>query len=531
MIILNHKIQKYLIFSSLILVNSILIWSFINYQKFWYVYLIFLALTSVYNSLASIYLWCKSSKFEKKLEEISKRYSFVYVIPCYNENKEELNNTINSLENQENVDIHKKMIIVICDGKVKNSGEEKRTDQILVQDIYKDYITESATIERAYKTWDGEWNNITFYFGIKNYIPFILLIKDKNYGKRDSLVLIRRVLYNFKKFKIDSDNFSSFFISSMFLSLSGVFRNYNIDFIIGTDADTVFEKSCSDRLIESVVNEKENVVGCVGFVVVSDEMNKKSFLTLYQNAEYIFAQCLKRRLQSLLTYKVSCLSGCVQIIKICEELCGEKVLSKFNYLPRQDENIFKHILSYASEDRNHICIAFTEHPYILTIQNTYAIAYTKTPDNLSVFLSQRRRWSLGATLNDVLLIIKPNIILIERINAFINVFTFTLFPFILVANAYFILALIFNRDLLLLYLSIPMIIPFIYGLSIPLVIKRTENIKEILYFYLGFAIYSTVGFLLNMLVGLYAIYNLDVIKWGKTRQIKREEKLVIETFV
>jgi chitin synthase len=262
----------------------------------------------------------------------------------------------------------------------------------------------------------------------------------------------------------------------------------------------------------------------VGFVSVVKNENA-SFLNLYQNAEYIFAQCLKRRLQSLLTKKVSCLSGCVQIIKICEELCGEKILNAFNYLPKSEENIFKHILSYASEDRNHICLAFSLYPHILTIQRLDALAYTKVPEKLSIFLSQRRRWSLGATLNDILLIFKPNIVFLERLNAFINVFTFCLFPFILIASIYFIIALITNRNLLLLYLSIPMIIPFVYGLSIPFFFKK--DIK-ILYFYFGFLIYSTVGFLLNMIIGLYSIYHMDVLKWGKTRQIKGN---IIETRV
>jgi chitin synthase len=46
------------------------------------------------------------------------------------------------------------------------------------------------------------------------------------------------------------------------------------------------------------------------------------------------------------------------------------------------------------------------YPYIQTIQSLNALAYTKVPSNLKVFLSQRRRWSLGATMNDLLLVYK-----------------------------------------------------------------------------------------------------------------------------
>lgn len=522
---MNIKNQKYLILTIIGILNSILISTFVHYQKYWYVYLIFLSLTSLYNSLGSIYVLLNNHK--QKFPELNRRYSLSYIIPCYNETKNELLNTIDSLEKQKNVDIHKKIIIIVCDGKVKNIKEEKRTDEILVNDIYKDYIVENIFIEKAYKTWDDEWNNLSIFTGNKNNIPFIILVKDKNYGKRDSLVLVRRLLFNFKKFNINNLHFSPLFNTFMFLSLSETFIDHNIEFIIGTDADTVFDKFCSEKLLESLCTEDKDILACVGFVAVSDENKKSSLWTLYQNTEYIFAQCLKRRIQCLLTQKVSCLSGCVQIIKICEELCGENVLSSFNYLPKQDENIFKHILSYASEDRNHICIAFSLYPKIKTIQRMDAVAYTNVPDNLSVFLSQRRRWSLGASLNDVLLLIKPGIITIEKINAFINIFTFVLFPFIAVANAYFILALITNRNLLLLYLSIPMIIPFVYGLTIPFVVKRGMKINEIVYFYSGFLIYSTLGFLLNLLVGFYSLFHMDVLKWGKTRQIST----VYETYV
>lgn len=59
------------------------------------------------------------------------------VLACYCESYTDLMRTLDSLSEQEKVDHHKKMFIVVCDGQVKGKGMEKSTDRILVEDIFK----------------------------------------------------------------------------------------------------------------------------------------------------------------------------------------------------------------------------------------------------------------------------------------------------------------------------------------------------------------------------------------------------------
>ena len=153
---------------------------------------------------------------------------------------------------------------------------------------------------------------------------YILVIKKENAGKRDSLVLIRRICYNYnlKKYKEYINIFTNIF--------SDIYDNENIEYIIGIDADTVFEYNCSYELIKTM--DTNDVYGCVGYVDINKNMNKFNPYVLYQYAEYMFAQCLKRQAQSNLTHKVNCLSGCNQILRICKETCGDDILSIFNYL-------------------------------------------------------------------------------------------------------------------------------------------------------------------------------------------------------
>jgi chitin synthase len=60
------------------------------------------------------------------------------------------------------------------------------------------------------------------------------------------------------------------------------------------------------------------------------------------------------------------------------------------------------------------------YPQSQTRQALKARAYTDVPHSWSVFLSQRKRWTLGATANDLFLITAPGVHWFERILAFSN---------------------------------------------------------------------------------------------------------------
>jgi len=310
----------------------------------------------------------------------------------------------------------------------------------------------------------------------------------------------------------------SIFIKSINLIFEDFFGKNNIDYIINIDADTIFDYNCTYELIKGL--ETTNSFGCVGYVDVN--MNNSSIFNpfnLYQYAEYMYAQCLKRQAQSNITHKVNCLSGCVQILKVCEENCGEEILEKFNYNPKEDDNIFTHIRSIASEDRNHVCIMHSLYPYVKTVQNLNAIAYTNVPKSIRVFLSQRRRWTLGAISNDILLLFSPNINIFERIASFINILTLSLVPFIFIATILFLKNLIISPSYLMLYLSIIMIIPLGYGFLIPIFIKRMY-FKDAIYFYVSYLFFLTFGVLIVLSIYSYSLLSMDTITWGKTRSIK-----------
>lgn len=94
-----------MIFSCWLGLNAVLITTSILYSHYWYIFLVPLSLSTTFNCLSVFLILIFSIKnlIFKKNDEDDESYvnkSFAYLIPCYNETKEELNNTIESLKKQ-----------------------------------------------------------------------------------------------------------------------------------------------------------------------------------------------------------------------------------------------------------------------------------------------------------------------------------------------------------------------------------------------------------------------------------------------
>ncbi len=526
--LLNLRHQKYMVLTFLFFLNTTFVTTFIRFNHYWYIFVIFLALESVINSFNILCILWNQLKTKGITYRFVKK-NYLYVIPCYNESEEELTASLNSLTNQYSSTDDNRALFIVCDGKVIGQGNEISTDNILKKILNVIDVAEFY----EYETWDKTKNIVKIYKGTYlDKINYILCIKERNYGKRDSLVLVRSLCYQYnqdiaknqteeqtkkEKEKIQDKDGKN---NELFLSISNTFKDIfktELDYIIGIDADTVFDYYCSNELIKTMLMNPD-VYGCVGYVDISPAMNKYSPFVLYQYAEYMYAQCLKRYAQSVITGKVNCLSGCNQILRVSRETCGPEILERFNYLPKDNENILNHIRSYASEDRNHVCLMLSMYPYVKTVQNIDAVAYTSVPNTISVFASQRRRWNLGANSNDMLLVYLPGIHPLERLSAFINVFTFAISPFIFISAIYFFKAIFTHPTILMFYLSIIILIPILYSFLIPLII-RPLTFRQSIYYNTSFLFYLLFGTIINLGTYFYALLNMDTIKWGKTRTI------------
>jgi chitin synthase len=339
--------------------------------------------------------------------------SLVYLLCCYNESYAEMMNSLDSLAEQQSLEAHKKTIIVVCDGRVSCKGMTKTTSAHLKEDIVE--RPTSTFMRQAYTAWDDAPMDIEIIKGEFRGLPIICVIKNENRGKRDGIILIRTFL---NKFNQRAAKPSLKMISpKLFAELSGFLQDASIqkvDYAVGIDADTRFDPKCVVNLIQTV-REGDEIVGVTGYIRPDPKaLGAWSISYLYQNAEYMVGQHRRRLRQSLTSGKVTCLPGCCQLLRVIEETCGDHILGKFGYYPKDSDGLFRTVRSMMSEDRDHVCLVLSEYAHVRTRVNLAAKAYTTAPTTPMVFMSQRRRWTLGPLTSDSLLLSRKSTGWMER---------------------------------------------------------------------------------------------------------------------
>lgn len=517
--------QKYMALAFIFSLNFMFIFASWYWPQLYYIYLPFISLPLVLNCVMifNITAWTLKNKVWKPKQEIpEKPEQMVLLMPCYNETLEECTNSLDSLVNQINVEHHKKAIMVICDGKVRGPGMEKTTGEYLNQDIFTDQY-ERKLIRAAYVAWDGQSMDVEVTRGMYKGIPFFCIVKQQNQGKRDSLIVVRSFVHNFNlRHQRPKVIFRPEFFKAMTDFLVKDAGMDHCEFLIGMDADTIFQEDCISHLVEEA--HYPDTVGVCGNVVVDFTSGKWNLWAIYQNAEYTIAQGLRRLHQSLCTKKVSCLPGCCQLLRVCEETCGDFILvQEFGYHPRPGDGIIKRIRATASEDRNHVCLMLMTFPKVKTRQALRAYAYTDVPKSFSVFLSQRRRWTLGATGNDLMLMVESNLKfnLWERLVAFCNVITWCLNYFVIASLGCMIYAFMHQPFWVIMIFASIMIVPLCWYIGLAVWLCRTP--LERVRYLMGLCIFTTCGPFINICVTAYACYFMDEFGWGKTRKVITEE--------
>lgn len=226
-----------------VLCSAFFIFSTWYWTQYYYVYLPFITITVALNCLMIIsVLVHKLARFafpEKRVVP-EQPESLVFILPCYNETKEECTRSLDSLVNQVDIEQHRRAIMIICDGRVRGAGMEKTCADYLLDDILVER-TERKVMSVAYTAWNTESNDITMQKGTYKEVPYMCLVKNRNLGKRDGLILIRSFLhiYNTRQQK-PRCIFTPRFFAEMAYFLEHDAGIDNVTWLCGMDADTVF---------------------------------------------------------------------------------------------------------------------------------------------------------------------------------------------------------------------------------------------------------------------------------------------------
>lgn len=470
------RLQKWALIIGLVVLNSALIAVSLALPQALYLFLVLLSCNTMLQAgmvicIAANVIWtnilcgCRGRRRGRRgnsaVPETGPPEKMVMLLPCYNETREEITRSLDSLVSQKGIREHPRLIFIVVDGMARGPGMEKTTHDYLLQDILRgddddvDDDDDGATrcFENGYRARDGLFMPVTTRVGSYKGVPFVFVGKRYNQGKRDSLCFARSFLYHFKNQNRNqdrdqdrdqdrADDVVTMFNGELFGHLgSCLVRNGldDVDYLVGMDADTVFDEFCVAEMV-ATIRENPRLVGVCGHVCVDFEDGggggNFGFWSLYQSVEYSQTQGLRRMFQSRITGKVNCLPGCCQLIKVDEATFGDAVLrERFGYCPKPNDVMTQHIMGNYSEDSVHASIIFSLFPKKQTAQALRSKAFTVVPQTWKVFLSQRKRWALGSISNEFVMIFRPGIILIERVQSIIAVMTWAITPFIIAAVA------------------------------------------------------------------------------------------------
>jgi len=309
------RMQKWFMVLGICTTNGVLIYAAWQYSDYYYVFLpllcantflqaimiVSLVLYGIYSGIVNCFRDPEAKCTPSELEKI------VMVLPCYNETREEIEKSLDSLVAQKKIEDHPRLIFIIVDGNAKGPGMDKTTQEYLLDDILQ--FETRKTFDNGYRARDGLFMACTVQEGLYKGTPYILLVKRYNQGKRDSLCFVRSFLYHFRS---RSSGVSTMFNPNLFEHLALLLIQHgldNIDYLVGMDADTVFDVHCVWEMVRAIRREGPSVVGVCGHVCVAFEGKDWGFWNLYQSLEYTLTQGLRRLFQSNVTGKVNCLPG------------------------------------------------------------------------------------------------------------------------------------------------------------------------------------------------------------------------------
>jgi hypothetical protein len=176
--------------------------------------------------------------------------SLLLIVPCYNESEEELRRSLDSLVEQKNIEQHSCGIVIICDGRVRGPGMSETTANCLLNTILTEK-TSRRMISNAYLAWDKQDADVILQRGTYRGVPYMCIIKLQNSGKRDGLILIRSLAWNFNN---RAHTPATIFSAALFGEMASFILDdcgiEHVSALVGMDADTVFDTICIAELIK-----------------------------------------------------------------------------------------------------------------------------------------------------------------------------------------------------------------------------------------------------------------------------------------
>lgn len=468
-------------------------------------------------------------------------------VTCYSEDEEGLRLTLDSVATTDYPNSHK-LIMVVCDGIIKGSGNDLTTPEIALsmmtdftvppEDVQAySYISVAQGSKRhnMAKVYAGfyQYNDETVPVEKQQRVPMITIVKcgtpaeasaakPGNRGKRDSQIILmsflQKVMFDERMTELEFELLSSIY------RVTGLMSEF-YEIVLMVDADTkVFPDSLTHMVAEMVKDPM--VMGLCGETKISNKSD--TWVTAIQVFEYYISHHQAKAFESVFG-GVTCLPGCFCMYRIKAPkgsdgywvpiLANPDIVEK--YADNVVDTLHKKNLLLLGEDRFLSSLMLKTFPKRRQIFIPKAACKTIVPDKFKVLLSQRRRW-INSTVHNLMELVLVNdlcgtfcfsmqfVIGIELIGTLVlpAAITFTIYVivFAIVSKPTPILSLV--------------LLAIIFGLPAAMIVITVSSWKYVVYFF----IYLIALPIWNFVLPTYAYWKFDDFSWGETRTIAGGDK-------
>ena len=456
----------------------------------------------------------------KKIE-LRKGYSIkmASIVTCYSEKFETVLETCESLfrsaeKTKETLDITVQNIIVcVCDGRL--IGEENTEP---LSDSFRKIMTQTQKpIFRKYITWKNNeavaMVNIGYLKDAKRI--FILITKSTNHGKKDGLILAKKIINEINTCPRGKEAYSINPLLKVTNPNSEEGDGCLIKYTFCTDADTAIDINCVPKCIKTMEQYPE-VDGAVSLLRVL--FHKRSwFWDPMQHFQYFNSQFIRRGAESFFG-KVTCLSGSGNICRVSSP--AYKYANYHYEKYPKTTSLLDVVTKLNGTDRRYttLMLKYSRQTKIVMLEKSFT--YTETPQSTLTFISQRKRWGSNSMSNSLVNIASRNFPWYTKLSAMVDVFRILSSYFRIMSYVWFWVYIYQVQLAAVIFVLVTICVVYSYALLIILIYGD----KRLVLLY-GFLLNKLTSPILTCLIFSEILFRFDDFSWGMTQKVKEGQEI------
>lgn len=469
------------------------------------------------------------------------------LITCYSEGEEAIRGTMDSIATTDYPNSHK-LMVVICDGLIKGSGNDRTTPEIVL-DLMTDFSVPREEVQPhsyvAVAQGSKRHNMAKIYSGYYKYddntvppekqqrVPVITIVKcgtpeeaggakPGNRGKRDSQIILMSFLQ-----KVTFDDRMTELEYAMLEAvwqITGLMSEF-YELVLMVDADTNVYPDCLTHMCAEMVKDPM-IMGLCGETKIANKI--LTWVTLIQVFEYYISHHSAKAFESVFG-GVTCLPGCFCMYRIKAPKKDNgywvPILANPDIVERYSDNVVETLhqknLLLLGEDRFLSSLMLRTFPKRSQVFVPKAACKTVVPDQFRVLLSQRRRW-INSTVHNLmeLVLVKDlcgTFCLSMQFVVFIELIGTLVLPAAIVITIYVIVFSIVSTPTPVMSLAL---LAVIFGLPGLMIVVTVTSWKYVVYY----LIYMLALPIWNFVLPTYSYWKFDDFSWGETRTVLGGDK-------